>query len=332
MADPISHVNVIAVDDELFVSWRGGSESTTVFVSTDPDDAGVDARPPDGPGRIRVFRRRERIYIHLFEPDDGFTVAAERRLEFDGPSNFRDIGGYPTMDGAATRWGTVFRSDRLDGLTDDDHRAIEQLGVATVFDLRSEEEAAYAPDRLPDRIDYVHLPMSSDTARRRSMFQRIAEGELEKYDEDDMAAGYLRMLEVFGGHLARIIETVAAGSPLLFHCSAGKDRTGITAMVLLGLAEVADPHVLDDYEVTNRYRPASADALTTKGSPFEDLVRDRGLDPADFETLWLAPRPVMRRTVDGLRERWGDHRDYVRAIGVDDDVAEAARAALRRSD
>ena len=325
---PLTHANVWPVGDELVVTWRGGGD-VTVFVSSDPDDAGVDARAPEAPGQAVVERGEERVYVHLFDPGRGFTVVAARRLDMDGPSNFRDLGGYPTVDGATTRWGQVFRSDRLDGLTGDDHRRFERLGVTAVFDLRSAHEVANAPDRLPSSIRHVHLPMSSDTNQQRTIFERISVGELTKYDENDMADGYLRMLDAFGDHFAEVVEAVASGEPVVFHCTAGKDRTGLAAMVLLGLAGVADPHVLDDYELTNRYRPESHDGATARGTPFESLLAERGLDPTDFETLWQAPRPVMRRVVDGVRERWGDPRGYVEAVGVDPSSADAARRHLR---
>ncbi len=72
-----------------------------------------------------------------------------------------------------------------------------------------------------------------------------------------MAGGYVRMLEGFGAHIATVITAVAAGERVVFHCTAGKDRTGVMAMVLLGLAGVADPYLLDDYEVSSRYRRRS---------------------------------------------------------------------------
>lgn len=328
---PVSHVNVLTVGDELLVTWRGGSATTSIFVSHDPDDAGVDVRAPDEPGRVVLARTDERVYVHILEPDHGFTVAAERRIDLDGPDNFRDLGGYPTTDGAEVRWGVVYRSDRLDSLTDTDHERIGRLGITTVFDLRSDEEVGHAPDRLPDGVAHVHLPMSSDTRRGRSIYQRIVEGDLERYGDEEMADGYLRMLDAFGDHLAHIIEGVASGERVLVHCTAGKDRTGVVSMVLLGLAGVADPHLLDDYEMTNRYRPSDHDGRTSRGTAFSDLVKDKGLDPADFEALWQAPRPVMRRTVDGLRERWGDHRSYARSIGLDEATIDAVRDRMRRT-
>ena len=174
----VTHVNVVADRDELIVTWRGGSPSLSVFVSHDPDDPGTDVRAPDAAGRSVIARSGSRHYIHLFEPDSGFTVTAQRCLDMDGPDNFRDLGGYPTQDGSTTRWGRVFRSDRLDELSTDDQAVIKSLGISTVFDLRSNAEVAAAPDLLPDAVDWVHLPMSSDVAQHRSLLARIIDGAL----------------------------------------------------------------------------------------------------------------------------------------------------------
>ena len=328
MADPISHVNVLSVDDELIVTWRGGSDEMSVFLSDDPVDAGTDVRAPDAPGQARLPINSRRPYVHLFEPTQGFVVAAERRLAMDGPSNFRDLGGYPTLDGAWTRWGQVFRSDGLHELSDRDHALMGELEITTVFDLRSHGEVEQAPDRLPDGVRHVHLPMSSDVAQGRSMLERIVDGDLPKFDEDDMADGYLRMLEGFPEFLSEMLHTVAEGEKVLFHCTAGKDRTGITAMTMLGLAGVADSYILDDYEVSARYRSHSVEGSNW----FADRIREAGYDPDDFHAMWGSPRPAMRKTLDGLRDRWGDHDEYVRSIGVSDDAAGRVRTRLRHAD
>lgn len=325
MSDPISHVNVIVSGDELVVSWRGGSPELSVFLSDSPDDAGVDVRAPDGPGRATLPRAPHPQYVHLFEPEQGFVVAAARRIDLDGPTNFRDIGGYPTIDGAWTRWGRVFRSDGLHGLSDDDHGVIRRLGVTTVFDLRSEAEVTQAPDRLPAGVEHVHMPMSSDVAQQRGMLERIIDGDLPKFDEDDMAAGYLRMLEGFPDYIGQMLGAVADGQTVLFHCTAGKDRTGITAMTMLGLAGVAEPHILDDYEISARYRAHASEGTTW----FAERIREAGYDPDDFHAMWGSPRPAMRKTLEGVRERWGDHEGYARSIGVPGDVVTRLRAALR---
>ena len=327
MVDPVSHVNVVASGDDLIVTWRGGSENVSVFLSDDPVDAGTQVHAPDTAGLLTLRRPAGRFYVHIFEPTQGFVVAAERRIPMDGPSNFRDLGGYPTLDGAWTRWGQVFRSDGLHELSDGDHGVMEALGITTVFDLRSHGEVEHAPDRLPAHVRHVHLPMSSDVAQGRSMLERILDGDLPKFDEDDMAAGYLRMLEGFPEFLSEMLHAVAAGEKVLFHCTAGKDRTGITAMTILGLAGVADGYILDDYEVSAHYRAHSAEGTNW----FADRIREAGYDPDDYHAMWGSPRPAMRKTLDGLRERWGDHDGYVRSIGLADSVVANVRAHLRHA-
>lgn len=294
----------------------------SVFVSDDPDDPGTDVRAPDAAGRIVVARTARRQYIHLFEPQQGFIVAAERRLEMDGPDNFRDLGGYPTAQGSYSRWGRLFRSDRLDGLSADDQARIESLNISTVFDLRSDGEVAMAPDRLPDTVRLVHRPMSSDVAQHRSMLARIIDGTLVKFDNDDMSSGYLNMLAGFGDYFIEVINEIVAGNRILFHCTAGKDRTGVMAMVLLGLAGVPEPYLLDDYELSQRYRRPGTD------SPFREKIRSAGFDPDDFETMWQSPRAVMRLTLEGFQQRWGDHANYLNWIGASDETIAAARANL----
>ena len=161
----------------------------------------------------------------------------QRRLDLDGPSNFRDLGGLPITGGGSTRSGLVYRADRLCTLSDADVRRLEAAGIRHVFDLRSETEAADFPDRLPAGALYVRLSMTSDqTFQARTIYERIVDGEIKSYGEADMVSGYLRMLQNFGPSLARIVRQVGQGEPTVIHCTAGKDRTGVASMLLLDLA------------------------------------------------------------------------------------------------
>ncbi len=322
MAPPISHVNVISFGGRLLVTWRGGDESVSVFVSADPDDAGTSVFTPDSPGTAMVPAVRvARSFVHIFDPRRGFVVAAERRIEMDGPRNLRDLGGYPSVGGASTRWGKVFRSDRLDAMTDADRARVVGMGMTKVFDLRVDAEVAEAPDRLPPGLNLVGLAMSSDGARARTLTERIEAGELIRFGEAEMSDGYLVMLEEFTGHISRVVEAVAGGDTVMFHCTAGKDRTGVVAMVLLSICGVGDESILDDYELTNSYGPPRAEQ-------FSDLLRARGLDPDAFATLWTAPRSVMRNVLHGMRERWGSIDGYLEHAGIDASVAEAVRRRM----
>jgi len=323
---PVSHLNVVSIGDQLLATWRGGDHTVSVFVSDDPDDAGVDVHAPDATGRVMLPKAEGlRSFIHLFDPASGFLVAAERRLEMDGPSNLRDLGGYPTRSGSYTRWGRAFRSDRLDAMTDADFGRILDLGISKVFDLRADSEVVAAPDCLPDGVTHVRLPMSSDGAQARTIMERIDSGALTSFDETDMANGYLVMLDEFTDHFLQVVAAVAAGERVLFHCTAGKDRTGVMAMVLLAICGVEDAHLLDDYELTNSFAPMPVEH-------FSAAVRSKGLDPDRFETLWSAPRPVMRAVLKGVTDRWGNIDGYRAHAGIDDTTTSKFRDRMLYDD
>jgi len=322
VAQPISHVNVVSLGDHLLVTWRGGQDPISVFVSADPDDAGIEIFAPDSPGRALVpAGESARPYVHVFDPVDGFVVSAERHIEMDGPRNLRDIGGYPSPIGGATRWGRVFRSDRLDAMTDADHARFLDLGIGVVFDLRVDAEVSVAPDRLPEGVDLVRLPMSSDGVRSRTIMERVVAGELKEFGPTEMSNGYLVMLDEFTGHVATVLEAVAAGETVMVHCTAGKDRTGIMAMLLLSVCGVADADILDDYELSNSYGPVQAAHVAT-------ALEEFGLDPDAFAALWSAPRSVMRTVLEGMRERWGGIDDYLEHAGVKGSVLRRVRSQM----
>ena len=180
-----------------------------------------------------------------------------RRVELDGPGNFRDLGGLPVAGGGSTRTGLVYRADRLCTLSDADLRRLEAAGIRHVFDLRSEAEVSEFPDRLPAGASYVRLPMTSgETFRTRTTYERIVDREIKSYGEPEMVAGYARILNNFAPSFVRIARQVGRGEPLVVHCTAGKDRTGVASMLLLDLAGVAAEHVAADYALSSERRPS----------------------------------------------------------------------------
>ncbi len=252
-----------------------------------------------------------------------------RRVDLDGPSNFRDLGGLPVTGGGSTRFGFVYRADRLCTLTDADLQRLTDAGIRHVFDLRSETEAADFPDRLPAGADYVRLSMTSDqTFQARTIYERIVDGEIKSYGEADMVSGYLRMLQNFGPSLARIVRQVGQGEPTVIHCTAGKDRTGVASMLLLDLAGVAAEHVVADYALSSERRPSLQEDQTEARS-LVPLLEDYGLDPAEFAPLWEARPAVMAAVLEQLHDRWGGAAGYLAAAGMDAPELAAAQALLR---
>lgn len=252
-----------------------------------------------------------------------------RRVDLDGPSNFRDLGGLPVAGGGSTRFGRVYRADRLCTLSDADLRRLEAAGIRHVFDLRSETEASDFPDRLPAGASYIRLAMTSDeTFQARTIYERIVDGEIKAYGEAEMVTGYVRILRNFGPSFARIVRTVALSDPVVIHCTAGKDRTGVASMLLLDLAGVAAEHVVADYALSSKRRP-SKHYDHTEASSLRPMLEDQGLDPARFAPLWEARAAVMAATLEQLYDLWGGAASYLSAAGTPDSELEAARAGLQ---
>jgi protein-tyrosine phosphatase len=160
------------------------------------------------------------------------TDMPSRRIQLEGAFNFRDLGGYRSRDGRHVRWRRIFRADNLSMLTDSDHRMLADMSLATVIDLRTHAEVERAGRiRSSGNYAYHHIPMADvlpDTTDRRWASAEFA------------ANRYLDMLEGASACMRAALAIMADPSshPVVFHCAAGKDRTGIVAVVVLGLLGV----------------------------------------------------------------------------------------------
>ena len=170
----------------------------------------------------------------------------ERRVRFTGVNNFRDLGGYRTESGVTTRWSRIFRSDSPHNFTPKDLEVFDALGVQVIYDLRREAELNADPGPRP----YVHMELPS-----RPVFDTDPQTLRNRGDgENWLFEDYCGMLEpaapVFGHLFSEIAE---CDGPVMFHCMGGKDRTGMTAALLLSWLGVDRRTVLDDYELTSFY-------------------------------------------------------------------------------
>jgi len=225
--------------------------------------------------------------------------AHQRLLPLQGGRNFRDLGGYRTLDGRTVKWGLLFRSGSMHGLTDADYRYLEGLGINVVCDLRDRREraaeqvawpAAKAPRVLADDYDL-------DTS---FMPKGDPKGWTEAQARAAMTASYPRMLASFNGQYRRMFGELLAGhAPLAFNCSAGKDRTGIAAALLLTALGVPRAAVVQDYLLTNRYLDGKA--LLAKSGASTALA---GIPPQAAKAMIAADRRYIEaalRVVDGHR-------------------------------
>lgn len=241
---------------------------------------------------------------------------ADRHFPFEGCFNFRDIGGYPAADGRTVRWGRYYRAGRQDRMTERDLERIADLGIATQIDLRR-------PDEVREQ---GRGPLQALGARYHNLAV-IPEGgtdQLSRVVGDTGISGrrYLGYLEFGPKTWLRMFELFAEPGhhPLLVHCTAGKDRTGVSTAFLLSVLGVERAVIEADYILTNHDVPRQVDFLeSTVGLP-------DGMDRQSLMQLAGVPENAMGEFLDGLEERWGGPVEYLRSIGIEADTLEAIRS------
>ncbi|MCP3759626.1 tyrosine-protein phosphatase [Streptomyces sp. TBY4] len=195
-----------------------------------------------------------------FEPDRGQGLRlADRLIKLDGTSNFRDAGGYRTTNGQWVKMGEIYRSDALNKLTDNDLAKLQRLRVKTIFDLRMESERTKDADRVPAGANYVVADVFAGSGSFQVMPRTPDEAVKAMVDaERAMVSGE-------GGKKAytQVFEGMERDRDrsVLFHCTAGKDRTGWANASLLTALGVPSETVMADYLASNDYRKAANDAI-----------------------------------------------------------------------
>jgi protein-tyrosine phosphatase len=239
-----------------------------------------------------------------------------RRIEFRKVRNLRDLGGYRTSSGGITAWGCVYRSDSLHNLEADELAKFDALGVETIFDLRRKGEAARDPGPRPSANVPIpsRRPFESDPTTLRT----ASDGERWLFED------YVRMLELGQEGFQRIFDDLAqAQRPALFHCSGGKDRTGLTAALLLMALGVERETILQDYELTDTF--CGSEFMR----PYVDLFVSRGITRAAAEALVRAPRSAMNDAFTLVDARYGGAERYLEdACGVARSTLDTLRSRL----
>lgn len=228
------------------------------------------------------------------------------RIPLEGAYNFRDLGGLPAPGGRSTVPGRVFRSDRLSRLTAADLERLEALGIGRVYDLRSELELA--------EDGAGEFSSASDRHRHRPLVRVSLSLKDPRIDwtKVDLPNRYPEMLDEGAPVIREVLEHLASddATPTVFHCTGGKDRTGVLAAVLLRALGVDDDTIVADYAVSEVHLAPFVDAS-------RDMMREAGVDPAIVLYLCGSPAERMVRMLESMDERWGSVEDYLHWTGAD---------------
>jgi protein-tyrosine phosphatase len=229
----------------------------------------------------------------------------DRLIALDGAHNVRDLGGYLREAGGSTRWRSILRGDALHALTAADIQNLVDQGLTTVIDLRSESEIAAEANPFTghDRVSYHNTSLFGAMAPLEMMADAIS--------SFDMGHRYCRGLDECQPAIAEVLGKIADApdGAVLFHCSAGKDRTGIISALLLANAGVDEKTIIEDYALT-----------ATISGPLISLLRERalkrGILPAVADVVLASEPSSMRRALAHISATYGGARSYLSAVGL----------------
>jgi protein-tyrosine phosphatase len=240
---------------------------------------------------------------------------AERHYSFEGCFNFRDIGGYLNQDGKRVKKGLYFRAGRQDRMTEKDLVQLSDLNISTQIDLRKQEEV----------LDQGRGPLE-DMGANYINIAVIPEGGSDKLNKlvgDTGISGkrYLGYLEFGPTSWLRLFGILAdeENLPVLLHCTAGKDRTGVSTAFLLSVLGVSRDIIEADYLLTNLDTERQADFIeSTVGYP-EGYNREKMISIAGV------PKDAMKDFLDGVESKWGSVVEYLEKIGITQEQMDQVR-------
>lgn len=330
-SDPIAE----RIDDVLVVRWSEAPGGTPLAVYAGPTPEEIDRTAPvghleNGRAEIPTMPFDGRPYLEIQLPTGEHHKLAERQLPLEGMDNFRDLGGYRTVDGRTTRWGRVYRSGQLGELTDDDIEYVGKLGINLVCDFRSPAEREDLPDRLPgtDPPKVVQAEIYTPGVDPKELQDRIMSGDLEGIDLSEfLVEGNRAFVTEFGDRYRQMFDAILMedGLPAVVHCTAGKDRAGMAAALILLAVGVPEETVMRDFLLTNHYthdKMQRSLAIIWVAS----LFRTKPTDVAPL--LGVEPR-YLQAGLDAMRESHGSVDAYLREkLGLTDERRERLEELL----
>ena len=242
---------------------------------------------------------------------------SSRLLVLEGATNVRDLGGFPTATGQTTRFKRFVRADSMHRLTDADVAILKEYGITLSIDLRTSGGRERDPSRLAKRDD-----MRYEAVDLMASFSSEPQQDIYAVLPDSLAEFYLRLLDEAQTEIASVFRLFLSNTQhaTLYHCTAGKDRTGIISMLLLQLAGVSASDIIQSYALSAFFiRSGNGGAINLSG-----FGSSSGVNAALFESepAW------METAMHHLATRYGTAADYLQHIGLEPQEIETVRNSL----
>ncbi|NWK98286.1 protein-tyrosine-phosphatase [Sphingobium lactosutens] len=249
-----------------------------------------------------------------------------RVVPLEGGHNFRDIGGYRARDGRTVATGLVYRSGTMSELSDRDHAVLDTLGLQVICDFRSSRERSRRPSRLPEAATYEIWSRDHQMSAGDLTEAMRHPGATPEKSRQLMIEAYHDLAYEQAPSYRELFQRIAYGSlPLVFHCAAGKDRTGVAAALLLDLLGVSRDQVLADYTQTDQFFSRGCE-LVTKDPIASNLS---GVAREIWEPMMRADPAYLGAMFDTIEARHGSAEGFIREeLALDDDGVAAIRTRL----
>ena len=239
--------------------------------------------------------------------------SAHRLLNFEGISNFRDLGGYSTQDGRRVKWGKLYRSGTFAEASRADLAGLSALSLETFIDFRSELEKTEEPNRLPDPPGFtvIDIPVLDDgnKALVGEIMDRIESGNFDGFDPNQaMLTANRQFASEFTPQFREFVHTVlqADGAPIVWHCSAGKDRSGFAAAILLRILDVPPATIMQDYMASR------APALASRKGQLRMLELFKGEEAASKLAILMGVEEAwLEAGFAQIDATWGSFDNYM---------------------
>lgn len=257
-----------------------------------------------------------------------------RIVPLAGVKNFRDMGGYTTKDGRTVKWGHLFRSGHLSDMTDDCGTELTARDIGTVIDFRSDREKERHPVRWPKSWapDYHALPIGGNAAAWvHDLFERIA---TSPFPADELRAQFILAFETIPvrnasgvkDYFDAIIDRKNPGA-VLFHCTAGKDRTGITGALMLRALGVDEDQVMADFLTTND--AVDLDETSTRLAGWLSSRANREITPRDVFPLVGVEADFLHAADKAIAREFDSTENYMsKVLGLTADRLDKLRSSF----
>ncbi len=321
-------------DKQVRIQWDKLSDGgqVTIFRSLDPKKrATAELIGSSDQGQILLEDQKgvNRYYYLLDAGDAPGNWIAERLVIMEGTVNFRDMGGYQTIDERQTRWGILFRGDSLQRATENDQELVKKMNIGQIFDFRRPEEVKKGPNLMKqDHIaEYHHLPVVHGEFNFMAALEKLKANEADWIKEETIIKGYIDNTVNFAEIWGKVIQQLAQDDcpPLFFHCTAGKDRTGICAALILSALNIPRATILADYLLSNP-------CIRGVWQRVQKMIADQGVNPKKLEPFFTAPEYAMNALLDHLEQNYNSPLNFLKTqAGIEQETIDALKVRLLES-